>query len=185
VIDASHPHANDQIEAVDRVIGALSRRSRAEILVFNKIDRVEDRIAMQLLRHGRTEEVVYVSATSGEGIELLEAAVARRLDARSAVFDIFVPLANGRLNARVHRLGRPMEDDISLETEERRLRLRLTDAELGSLRRAGEGSLRIVRVDPISAGESITRVFDASIPPQALDAAVLDGDSDGRIAGEA
>jgi GTP-binding protein HflX len=155
VIDASHPRADVQIAAVDRVIGELSRRARAGILVFNKIDRVEDRIGIQLLRHGRREEVVYVSAATGEGIEDLESAVARRLDEQSVVVDVFVPLADGRLNAGVGSLGRPLEEELSLEREERRIRLRLTPAALGNLRRAGGASLRIDLVGaPASAEET-------------------------------
>lgn len=155
VIDASHPRADVQIAAVDRVIGELSRRTRAGILVFNKIDRVEDRIGIQLLRHGRREEVVYVSAATGEGIGRLEEAVARRLDEQSFVVDVFVPLADGRLNAGVGRLGRPLEDEISMEREERRIRLRLTNAALGHLHRTGGGSLRIVLVGTPSRPESV------------------------------
>ena len=154
VIDSSHPRADVQIAAVDRVVGELSRRTRAAILVFNKIDRVEDRIGIQLLRHGRREEVVYVSAATGEGIEDLERAVARRLDEQSILVDVFVPLADGRSNAGVGRMGRPLEDEISLEREERRIRLRLTNAALGNLRRTGGGSIRIVLVEDPSRGES-------------------------------
>lgn len=150
VIDASHPRAEVQIAAVDKVIGELSRRARPAILVFNKIDQVEDRLGIQLLRHGRREEVVYVSAATGEGIDRLEEAVARRLDEQSFVVDAYVPLADGRLNACVGRLGRPLEDEISMEKEERRIRLRLTRAALGNLRRTGGGSLRIDLVAPPS-----------------------------------
>jgi len=167
VIDASHPRADVQIAAVDRVIGGLSRRTRDGILVFNKIDRVEDRIGIQLLRHGRREEVVYVSAATGEGIDRLEAAVARRLEEQSFVVDVFVPLADGRLNAGVGRLGRPLEDEISMEKEERRLRLRVTDAALGHLRRFGSGSLRIALID--SPSRSVTMDASGENPAPASD----------------
>jgi hypothetical protein len=94
--------------------------------------------------------VVYVSAATGEGIDRLEEAVARRLDEQSFLVDAYVPLADGRLNAYVGRLGRPLEDEISMEKEERRIRLRLTSPALGNLRRTGGGSLRIELVAPPS-----------------------------------
>ena len=156
VIDASHPRADLQIAAVDKVVGELSRRTRSAILVFNKIDRVEDRIGIQLLRHGRREEVVYVSAATGEGIEDLDRAVALRLDEQSFLVDVFVPLADGRSNAVVGRLGRPLEDELSLEREERRVRLRLTSAALGTLRRTAGGSLRIAIVEDPSRREALS-----------------------------
>jgi GTP-binding protein HflX len=162
VIDASHPRADVQIAAVDRVVGELSRRARPAILVFNKIDRVEDRIGIQLLRHGRSEEVVYVSAETGEGLDRLDAAVARTLDLQSSLVDLFVPLADGRLQASIQRLGRPLEDEMSLERGERRLRMRLTEAALGNLRRAGGPALR---VETVAAG-SPAEVRHAPSEPQ-------------------
>jgi GTP-binding protein HflX len=131
------------MEAVDRVLSELSRQARTGILVLNKIDRVQDRIAIQLLRSRREEEVIYVSAATGEGLDDLERAVARKLDERSSLVDVYAPYDDGRLVASVLRIARPLEDEVSLEGGWRRMRLRLTNGALGSLRQGGGSVLRI------------------------------------------
>jgi GTP-binding protein HflX len=151
VIDASHSRADAQIRAVEGVLASLSRNARSGILVFNKIDRVEDRIGLQLLRNGREQESVYVSAATGEGLDELDEAVARRLDVHSSLVDVFVGLGDGRLDAHVRRLAKPIEDEVRMEAGERRLRVRLTEGALGNLRRAGGAALR-VEVVPASGG---------------------------------
>ncbi len=147
VIDGAHPRVAAQRQAVESVLAGLTRNSRAGILVINKVDRVDDRIGVQLLRNEHDQEAVR-----------LEEAVARRLDEHSTLVDVFVGLGDGRLDAHVRRLAKPIEDEIRAETEERRLRVRLTDGALGNLRRAGGSTLRVEIVNP-SAGR--VRSFDA------------------------
>jgi len=163
VIDASHPRADAQIRAVEGVLASLSRNARSGILVFNKIDRVEDRIGLQLLRNGREQESVYVSAATGEGLDELDQAVARRLDVHSSLVDVFVGLGDGRLDAHVRRLAKPIEDEVRMEAGERRLRVRLTEGALGNLRRAGGAALR-VEVVPASGGRAAD--LGAEPPPE-------------------
>jgi GTP-binding protein HflX len=151
VIDGSHPRVGAQMDAVETVLAGLARNSRAGILVINKVDRLDDRIGLQMLRNGRNQEAVYVSAATGEGLDQLEQVVARRLDEHSALVDVFVGLGDGRLDAHVRRLAKPIEDEILAETQERRLRVRLTDGALGNLRRAGGSALRLDILSP-SAG---------------------------------
>ena len=148
VIDGSHPRVAAQMQAVEGVLSSLTRRAGSAILVFNKIDLVEDRIGLQLLRSGRTQEAVHVSATTGEGLDRLDAAVARRLDEHSALVDLYFGLGEGRIDAHVRRLARPIEEEIRAEGEERRLRVRLTAGALGNLRRAGGSALRVEVVEP-------------------------------------
>ncbi|HEV8111538.1 MAG TPA: GTPase HflX [Planctomycetota bacterium] len=154
VIDGSHPRAGAQIQAVEDVLATLSRNARSAILVFNKIDRLDDRIGLQLLRNGRAQEAVYVSAATGEGLDRLAEAVAGRLDAQSALVDVFVPVADGRLDASVRRLARPIEDEMCPDGREHRLRVRLSEGALGSLRHAGGAALRLEVVAPARDGEA-------------------------------
>jgi GTPase len=174
VIDGSHPRVAAQRQAVESVLAGLTRNSSAGILVINKVDRVDDRIGLQLLRNGHNQEAVYVSAVTGEGLDRLDEAVARRLDEHSTLVDVFVGLGDGRLDAHVRRLARPIEDEIRAETEERRLRVRLTDGALGNLRRAGGSTLRVEIVNPPADRERSLDAFatreDAEPPHEKLPA---------------
>jgi GTPase len=148
VVDVSHPEAAAQMAAVEQVLESMSSKARTGLLVFNKVDRVNDPIRLQHLRNGRMQETVYVSAVTGEGLPQLDEAVRRRIDARSALVDVWLPLSEGRFEAAVRRCGTPLEVEYPEGADERRLRLRLTEGALGNLRRTLGRSARFEVVEP-------------------------------------
>ena len=84
---------------------------------------------------GRSEEVVFVSAHSGEGLERLDALVTRRLDARSPVVEVRISAADGKGIAALKAAGAVLAQRVDGE-DELVLRLRLLDGALGSLQSA-------------------------------------------------
>jgi GTP-binding protein HflX len=62
VIDASHPHWEDQVEVVDRVLADLNLQDRPLVHVFNKLDQVDDAQGFLERETPRYERVVGVSA---------------------------------------------------------------------------------------------------------------------------
>ncbi|MCK6448053.1 MAG: GTPase HflX [Planctomycetes bacterium] len=141
VVDASHPEARNQIAAVEKVLHELSPALSADLLVLNKIDRVADPLDVELLVAGRAEEVVKISAATGAGLDRLTAAVARRVDARSALVQIDVPLADGRSAALVKRASAVLSEEV-VGDELLRLRMRISEGALGNLMRAVAKSVR-------------------------------------------
>lgn len=134
VVDGSHPEAQKQMAAVDEVLRSLSYHTHGGIIVFNKCDAVDDPIVLHNLASKCEGEVVFVSARTGEGLERLDEAIRRKLDTRSSLVDIFLPISDGRLDSAVRKLCKPIEDVVS-EDGEHRLRVRLTDGALGNLKR--------------------------------------------------
>ncbi len=130
VVDAAHPDAAVQGRAVDETLAGLTSR-KADVLVLNKIDRVAERLAVQALAQGRAEEIVYVSAHTGEGLEELEAVVRARLDKRSPVVEVRVSAGDGRSIAALKAAGTVLAQDV--DGEDLVLRLRLLDGALGAL----------------------------------------------------
>ncbi len=149
VVDASHPDAALQMRAVDQVLAEISPHLSAEILVLNKIDRVEDPISLHLLLDGREHvDVVNVSARSGEGLERLTQLVERRLDQRAAVVDVYVPFDDGRSTALARSHGAILVEEIESEAGHLHLRLRLSPGALGNLRRELGPQTRLEVVTP-------------------------------------
>jgi GTP-binding protein HflX len=139
VVDASHPDAAVQVRAVDETLAGLTSR-RADVLVLNKIDRVVEPLAARALAEGRPEEVVLVSAHTGEGIETLDAVVRERIDARSPEVEVRVSSGDGKAIAMLKAAGTVLEQrveelvDAAAEgASELVLRLRLLDGTLGQL----------------------------------------------------
>jgi len=132
VVDAAHPDAAVQIAAVDTTLGELTSR-KADVLVLNKLDRVPDPLALQALVRGRPEMIVRASAHTGEGLAELETLVRARLDLRSPVVEVRVPLAEGRAIAALKAAGTILDQRVEGDTD-LVLRLRLLDGALGSLK---------------------------------------------------
>ena len=139
VVDAAHPDAAQQIAAVDLVLASLSWSQRADLLLLNKIDRVQDSLVLASLARERTEPILAVSARTGLGLGELTAFVTARLDAECALVDVLVPVTDGRTLALLRRLGGIREEEF-VEGDRLRLRLRLSEGDLGGLRRVAQGS---------------------------------------------
>ncbi|AEI09553.1 putative GTP-binding protein [Corynebacterium resistens DSM 45100] len=107
VVDGSDPFPLEQIVAVNKVIGEIveetGEHAPPEILVVNKIDKA-DPLVLAELRH-RLDDVVFVSAHSGEGISELETRLELFLNSLDSQVDLHVPFDRGDVVARVHELG--------------------------------------------------------------------------------
>jgi len=75
VLDASNPDFARQRASVDAILSELKLDEKPTIIVFNKVDRLDDAARHALAGVGAIE----VSATSGVGLDQLRAAIAERL----------------------------------------------------------------------------------------------------------
>jgi GTP-binding protein HflX len=77
VIDAASPQRDEQIADVQRVLREIGADGVPQVLVFNKLDRLETTLRPRELRDAIEGEAgvrtprVFVSARGGEGIDLL------------------------------------------------------------------------------------------------------------------
>jgi GTP-binding protein HflX len=131
VVDAAHPDAAVQVKAVEETLAGLTSR-RADVLVLNKIDRVSDRLRLRALASDRTEEIVLLSAHSGEGLDELDAILRARLDARSPVVEVRIATSDGKGIAALKAAGTVLAQRV--DEDELVLELRVLDGALGALR---------------------------------------------------
>lgn len=108
VVDAADPERMARIEQVEDVLREIGAGEVPRLLVFNKIDLREDEPAR--IEHDEQErpQRAFVSARSGEGLDLLRAAIARRLKPDVTLYDLDIPPAAARLRAQLfeHRAVR-------------------------------------------------------------------------------
>jgi hypothetical protein len=110
-------------------------------LVLNKVDKVVDPLALHLLVEGRHEEVIHVSAVTGDGIDRLTAFVTNALDRRSQSVTVHVRPGDGRSIAAVRSAGAVDEEQVD-DDGTMHIRLRLSPGALGLLRRQlGPGAI--------------------------------------------
>ena len=78
VVDAAEPYLERHIEAVESVLEEIGALGRPRLLVFNKIDALEDEV-VQLGLRARFPGAVFVSAMNRQGIPELRDEAIRRL----------------------------------------------------------------------------------------------------------
>ena len=136
VRDAHHPDSAAQRADVLAVLTDLGLGQLAEdglIEVLNKIDLLDEASRDALVNQAqRNEEVVALSAATGEGCDGLLSLFARRLESTARAVRIDVPLSDGKTLAWIYARGEVLgrRDD----SEAAHLSVRLSEADLGRLR---------------------------------------------------
>lgn len=119
VIDATNPEWEDQERVVNQVLSDLGAAGIRNLIVFNKIDRFENDLAVQTLR-SRYPEAVLLSAHTGDGMDVLKMRLKEFiLSGRVTITREFGP-EDGRLLSEVYRSA------TILETEDAGTAVRLT-----------------------------------------------------------
>ena len=103
VVDASDPDPAGQISAVREVLHDIDAGSLPELIVFNKIDRVDDDVLTTL--RTRYPDAAMVSARTGAGIDALRDRVEHLLPRPEVEVTALVPYERGDLIDRIHRDG--------------------------------------------------------------------------------
>jgi len=97
VIDVSNPEWREQAAVVDQLIMDLGAQETPRIEVFNKCDRWTGEIRP----HG--EDIVSVSARTGEGLDKLLEAIGKRLDSGAKRVTIHLPYDKGGMLERLYQ----------------------------------------------------------------------------------
>lgn len=128
VVDASHPDAEIQRDAVDRVLAEIGATEIPRILVLNKADAVQDRIVLEVLKRGARESLV-VSARSGEGLVALEDMVLRTVERTHLEIALRVDAGDGRTLAWIASRARILEEEFGDTVVNLRVRISPSDRE--------------------------------------------------------
>ncbi len=137
VVDASAPTWEEQRIVVDQVLDEIGVSDRPKLLVFNKIDLMEQEqlLALQERIAALLPSSVFVSTVTDGGLEPLRRALATALRVRRPLTEIRMSPADGRLLAEIHRggevVGQRMDGDRLV------VDARVDQALAGRLRHAG------------------------------------------------
>jgi GTP-binding protein HflX len=133
VVDASNPRREEQTDAVNAVLEEIGASAIPQILVYNKIDRLQTAPRIDRDADGRAVSV-WISAQQGIGLDLLRDAVAERLArfARRAL--LRVPAGAGALRSRLYA-ARVVRAESAAADGSIELAVELPDLELLALAR--------------------------------------------------
>jgi len=107
-VDISHPQAEEQIAAVNSVLDEIGAGEKSTIMVFNKIDRLENSGALNRLRE-KFPHAVEISAKTGEGISHLLAELGTQLRPKREFLELKIPHERSEVIARLHKVGQVVE----------------------------------------------------------------------------
>jgi GTPase len=113
VVDAADALPEDQIKAVREVLVEIGEHRDGtmprELLVVNKVDAAGE-LQLARLRHV-LPDAVFVSASTGEGIERLRTRIAELLPRPEVEVEVLLPYVQGSLVARIHGEGEVLGEE--------------------------------------------------------------------------
>ena len=107
VIDASDPNWREQAEVVDHLILELGASETPRLEVFNKCDLFPSDILP------RGEDMVSISARTGEGLKELLAAIEKRLDAGTSRVTLHLPYDKGGILDTLYKVAKVEQVEYS------------------------------------------------------------------------
>jgi len=128
LIDASDPNRWQRVRQVNSVLKQLDADQVPQIRVYNKIDKLDREPRVTNNRQGKGR-AVWISAATGEGLVLLEEAIARRLQQETVQRHIRLEPAQGRERAKLFELGAVLKEEV-LEDGGWVLELKMTEKDL-------------------------------------------------------
>ena len=91
VVDISEKDFEEKMRIVEDTIKELGGEAIPELIVFNKIDKI-DRTQMESLKY-RFENAFFISALSGEGMETLKEAIKSMIEKAFVRAKLFIPVS--------------------------------------------------------------------------------------------
>lgn len=149
VRDIAHPDTDAQRDDVLDVLGELgvageAALDRAEgepdpppiLEAWNKLDLLDvDAAALVREQAARRDDVVILSALTGEGVDLLQRTISDRMTRGAKVYGLRVPVSDGATAAWLHEHGEVLSSVV--EGEETRIDVRLSDAAFARYNKRG------------------------------------------------
>ncbi len=126
VIDVSDPNWREQVQAVESVLQEIEADDIPRIWVFNKIDNQPEWHAKVDMSPDRTK--VWLSAQTGEGLDLLKDAMVEKLYGGFVTQDIYLTHAQSKLRSKLFELGAVLEESEA-EQGGWQLKVRLSEGE--------------------------------------------------------
>ncbi|MGH8201926.1 MAG: ribosome rescue GTPase HflX [Steroidobacteraceae bacterium] len=133
VIDASDPRRDEHIAQVNEVLTEIGADAIPQIIVYNKIDRIERPAAIERA-DGGMPSAVWISAQKLLGLDLLTSAIAERLARFARRARVRLPADSGALRSRLYA-AKAVREERTGEDGSIELTVELPEVEIRALER--------------------------------------------------
>jgi len=144
VIDASDPRRDEHIAQVNEVLAEIGADAIPQIIVYNKIDRLQRAAAIERDEAGMPS-AVWISAEKRLGLDLLASAIAQRLSRFARRARVRLPAGAGALRSRLYA-AKAVREERAAEDGSIELAVELPDAEIHALARTA--GVQILETSP-------------------------------------
>ena len=141
VVDVSHPEAESQINAVDEVLKELGAFERPTLMLFNKIDLLEEEGHIQLFR-SKYPDGLAISAQNGAGLGALKELLAERFSTQDVDMSLALSYQDGKALDYLYKHGEVFDTDY--QGESIRVKARLPQRYLKALERLTTNSTAVI-----------------------------------------
>jgi GTPase len=133
VVDASDPRRDERIEQVNTVLAEIGAHEIPQVMVYNKIDRLQAPARLERDAEGVIASV-WISAQKRAGLDLLETAISERLACVARRARVQIPVSGGAVRSRLYASGAVREENVA-DDGSMVLTVELPDLELLALAR--------------------------------------------------
>ena len=110
IVDATHPKREDYIRVVNETLEELEALEKPTLLVFNKVDTLEEPGILQSLREDYPE-AVFVSALRGIGLEELKTRLLDVIEADFVERTAYLPVTEAKAISHIHDVADVLSQD--------------------------------------------------------------------------
>lgn len=122
VVDVSNPFYEDQINVVQETLEDLGAGNTSVLIVFNKIDLLQDRSVLPTLAE-KYPNRVFISAARGINITGFKDGVAKLLEKEFTIEEVVLPDSHQKIIAQLYDIGEVLER--TYENEHVRIKIRI------------------------------------------------------------
>ncbi|MFC2102852.1 GTPase HflX [Bacteroidota bacterium] len=104
VVDMAHPYYEDHIKVVSQTLKDFGSEDKSEILVFNKVDAVDDKSKIDLIRNS-FDNFVIISARKGINISKLIEIIEKEVERSYTHNEVSIPISESKLISQIHSIA--------------------------------------------------------------------------------
>ncbi len=112
VVDATHEYFEDHIAVVRETLKELGAEDKPTLLVFNKVDALEERGLLTALRAEHGDDAVFVSALRGIGLDTLREKTIEVVESDYSERTALLPMTEAKALAHMHRTAEILDESV-------------------------------------------------------------------------
>ena len=120
VVDVTHRAFEDHVRVVKETLAELGASDKATVMVYNKVDALEDTGLLDALQHEAAaagQTAVFVSAQRGIGLDDLRAATLALVEADYSEQTALLPVAEAKARAYLHSVAEVRAEEVGMATD--------------------------------------------------------------------